>query len=437
MKAFEELLKEAVAIKSISTDPLYSPEIQRMVKWLQVLLQENRFTVDVVEGYGNPVIVASFADDPEKQTCLIYGHYDVQPAEKKDGWKTEPFLLSKEGGKYVGRGVVDNKGQFLIHLWTILFQLEQEKLKYNIKLIIEGDEETGGRGLGQLLSKRKDLFASDVVLISDGEMPYSPVLTASFRGTFNTTVRYSTANNNMHSGLYGGAVPNAAEELAKFVAGLHDQDGNVAIEGFYDDDAPVSVEDVNNCLEMDKSRKEMLGKTGCKKYFTYDEGGFSKQVGFRSMLSVSGIQSGYTGVGYSNIVPCSAEAKINFRLAADQDPKNVFSMFKSYVEEHTPEYVTSEVVSAESMSNPVRVNLSSPVQVKVRELLKEVYGADVLVDYCGASIPIVAEFQKVLGIDPLLVSLANDDCNMHGVDENFDMGLVEKGLEFSRKFFGI
>lgn len=155
------------------------------------------------------------------------------------------------------------------------------------------------------------------------------------------------------------------------------------------------------------------------------------------MMSVSGIQSGYTGAGYSNIVPCSAEVRLNVRLAANQDPDKVFMLLKGYIVKHTPTHVTSEIVPAESRSFPVKVDLSSPVQKTVTELLKDVYGMDVLVDYCGASIPIVSDFQKVLGVDPLLVSLANDDCNMHGVGENFDIGLVKKGIEFSRRFFGI
>lgn len=437
MQTFEQLLSDMIAIKSISTDPAYRSGMSDMVEWFKKLLEENCFEVNIFEGHGNPIVFASSVIDPKKKTCLIYGHYDVQPAAKEDGWNSEPFTLTKKDGKYIGRGVVDNKGQVLIHIYAVLSLMNEKKLKYNIKLVIEGDEETGGSGVGELLNEHKSLLGADLVMISDGEMPYQPVLTASFRGSFNTTVRFKTAENNLHSGLYGGAVPNAAEELAKFISKLHDDNGMVVIPGFYDADVPVTAADQKLCESMDESRKEVLEKTGIKRFFTDSDGSFTKRTGFQSMLTASGFQSGYTGIGYSNIVPNTAEVRVNFRLAANQDPQHMFDLFKEYVAKNTPAYVKSEVSDLESMCFPVKVDLNSSIQKETSALLREVYGKEVLVDFCGASIPVVSDFQKVLKVDPLLVSLANDDCNMHGVNENFDVELLQKGLEFSRRFFSI
>lgn len=436
MEEFTQLLKEFVAQESVSTDPEYKGKVEKTVKWLRDLFEENGFAVEVFEGFGNPIVYANFQKDKGLETCLVYGHYDVQPAEKSDGWESDPFSLTEREGKFIGRGVVDNKGQVLIHIYSVFKLIESGELKYNVKFLIEGDEETGGLGVGDLLRKRKDLFDTDHVLISDGEMPYKPVLTASFRGTFNATVRVKTAENNLHSGLYGGAVPNAAEELSNIVASINDKDYVSRVTGFYSKDEEVTKEDAELCKEMDKHKKQALRKTGIRQFFLDKDDSFCGKVGFQSMVTVSGLQSGYTGAGYSNIVPNTAEARVNFRLAAWQSPEKALEQFQSFVGKNAADYVDWEVTDIEATVEPVKVDLNSPKHKEVMKLLSKIYGEKVLIDFCGATIPVVADFQQVLGIDPLLVSLANDDCNMHGVNENFDVGLVEKGLAFSHAFFG-
>lgn len=434
MDEYRALLSEFIAHKSISTDPVFIKDIEHTVEWLRELFEKSEFDVYVHTDDVHPIVVASYKVDSKAEACVVYGHYDVQPADKKNGWLADPFVLTEKDGKLYARGVVDNKGQVLIHIYSVLKLIEEKKLKYNVTFVIEGDEETGGMGVGELLRKEKDRFQADHVMISDGEMPYKPVLTASFRGTFNTTVTCTTAANNLHSGLYGGAVPNAAQELAKLVGELYGDEYLINVEGFYDDDDEIANDDMIRCKEMDATKKELFETLGVKKFFE-KEGSFCADVGFVSMCTVSGFQSGYTATGYSNIIPCKAEARFNFRLAASQDPMKVYKLFRKFVEKRTPNYVEVEVSEPESIVEPVRVNLDSPMHKEVMTLLEKVYGEKVLVDFCGATIPVVADFQQVVGVDPLLVSLANDDCNMHGVNENFDIGLIQKGLEFSRAFF--
>jgi len=438
MEEFYELLTQFVALKSVSTDTACKKDIEKTVSWLKALFESHDFDVTVFRDDVNPIVFAQYVVDPKAETCLVYGHYDVQPADAANGWYGDPFVLMEKDEKLFGRGVVDNKGQVLTHMYSVFSLIKRKKLKYNVKFIIEGDEETGGMGIGDLLraEQEKGTFKADHVMISDGEMPYRPVLTASFRGVCNVTIRYKTAKNNLHSGLFGGTVPNAAEELAVLVSKMHNAEGVSMIPGFYSDDDMMKPEIRKQCIEMDEHKSNMLKETGIKRYFLGDEEGFCSTVGFRSMHTASGFSSGYTGKGYSNIVPSTAEVRINFRLAASQTPNGAIKLLEVFVSKHTPEYVAAEITNVETSVPPVKVDLSSPMHQHVMKLLEKTYGEKVLVDYCGATLPVVADIQQVIGVDPLLVSLANDDCNMHGVNENFDKTLLEKGFVFSQSFFG-
>lgn len=432
MEEYKKLLKEVIAFESISTDPKYMDGIEKTVSWIVKLLDKNGFEAESIEGYGNPVVYGSYEVSSDAETVMVYGHYDVQPASKADGWKSEPFELTERDGKLWARGIVDNKGQFLMHMVSVFNQMKAGTLKYNVKFLIEGNEETGGAGLDKLIAKEKEKFASDYIMISDGELPYKPVMTASFRGTFNASLRVTTAANNLHSGLYGGAVPSASIEISKLIAKMYDDGNKITIPGFYEGLKDMSEKEVKLATEMDAEKASTLEATGVKKLFGES---FCSTVGFDTMFTVSGLQSGYTDNGYSNIVPATAEVKLNFRIAEGQTSEQILKVFTDYVKGVVPEYVDVEVFDVTDSVDAIKVDLSSDMHQATIKLLEKVYGDEVLVDYCGATIPIVSDMKVVFGVDPLLVSLGNDDCNMHGVDENFDIGLIEKGLDFCNRFF--
>lgn len=434
-KKYKELLAEFIALKSISTDPEFANDISATAQWLQNKFDDHEFSSSVIEGYGNPLVVASYEADPEFEWVMVYGHYDVQPAKFEDGWESDPFVLSQKDGKFVARGVVDNKGQVLIHMASVFDLIQKGALKKNVVFLIEGDEETGGPGIGRWLRENKSKYQVSHVMISDGEMPYQPVMTASFRGTFNVTIKLKTAKNSLHSGLFGGCVPNAAEELSKLIAKFNDSEYVSLVDGFFEGQEDVTDYELQLSKAMDESRKGVFAHTGIQKFFSGDKG-FSHKLGFISMLTVTGMKSGYIGDGYSNIVPNTAEAKINFRIAAGSDTKKVWEVFKNFVIANVPNYVDLELDEPEELTQPVKVDVTSREHQKVMKLLEDIYGQKVLVEYCGATIPVVVDFKEVFGVDPLLVSLANDDCNMHGVNENFDIELIKKGLEFSEAYFG-
>jgi len=432
---YKKEVQSLLSFKSVSTDLVFKPEIEKTVNWLQQYFTDNKFTAKRIDGYGNPVVVARYIKDPNLETYFIYGHYDVQPASQDDGWDSDPFTLTEKEGRLYARGVVDNKGQFMIHLVSIIELIKSNELNKNIIFVVEGDEETGGDGISRLFNEQPELFKADHYIISDGEMPYQPVITASFRGTTNLTVKLTTANNNLHSGLYGGAIPGATIEAAKLIANMYDDNNKITIPNFYRDNIDPSNQEKQQCLEMDKIKQDTLKQTGVKKWFTEKTGSICGAIAFETMIMPSSLLGGYTGSGYSNIVPSSASIKFNFRIAANQSVDKMIELFKEYIKNVIPSYVTAQIIEIQSKNDPIKIDITSPIHKKAIEMLKNVYGKEVLIDYCGATLPIVVDIKKVFGADPVLISLANDDCNMHGVNENYNINLIKKGLEFSTKFF--
>lgn len=436
---YKKLLKEYISLKSVSTDPEMKGGIDATAAWLVNFFKINGFESYTLDKQGlNPVVFASIEIDPKFETVLIYGHYDVQPASKEDGWDFEPFDLVEKNGKLIGRGVVDNKGQNLIHIFSVINLLNEGNLKYNVKFFIEGDEETGGVELiGEILEEKKELLKSDYFMVSDGEMVAGkPCIESSFRGGFNLTLKYETAKNNVHSGLYGGAVPNAAFELSTFVSKLYSTNNMVTVPDFYNGVDEISTESLeSNSILANIGQQEALDNAGFKALKTeenkYD---FFTQTGLRPTLQVTGFKSGYIGNGYSNIVPAQAEVRINFRLVASQKPEDIIEIFKKFVAQNTPDYVTY-TIEVGGVHNPIKLDTKSAIFEYAKKLLKEVYNDEVFDYNVGGAIPFIAKIKELFNIDTLSVGLCNEDCNMHGANENFKIDLIEKGLNFSRRFF--
>jgi len=433
---YNKLLKQFLSFKSISTDPSYQHEIQKTVDWLKNLFEQSNFKVHVFKGENcNSVVAATYVTAPDSETVLVYGHYDVQPANQEDGWFAEPFTLMEKDGRLYGRGVVDNKGQVLIHIYTVLELIKQNNLKYNVKFLIEGNEETSNEDLPEIIKENKEVLACDYIIISDGELlGKNPVLEYSLRGGFNCKLEYKTASNNLHSGIYGGSVPNAAYELAKFVSKLYDQNNKVAVAGFYDNIDEIKQGQMEDNQKLSELSKEMITNTGIKTLLTEPGFDFFTQIGCRPTIQVTGFKSGYINDGFANIVPSTAEARLNFRIVTSQKSQDVIKAFEAFVKEKTPDYVEYKIEVAHS-HEPVKINVDSPKAEEVTALLEKTFETKVFKKPVGGAIPIVSDFKTILGKDTLLVSLGNDDCNMHGVNENFNVSLLGKGLKFSKMLF--
>ncbi|MBP9821373.1 MAG: M20/M25/M40 family metallo-hydrolase [Candidatus Pacebacteria bacterium] len=434
-KEFKKLLTEYIALKSISTDPAFDAEMRKTAEWLGEYLAEHGFKVSYLKGpRTNPVVYAEYMQSPELETVMVYGHYDVQPANKSDGWSSEPFTLTEKKGRLIGRGVVDNKGQNLIHVFTVCDLIKQNSLKYNVKFMIEGNEETANPDMEAMVKKYKKLFKSDAIIISDGEIQgTTPTIEASLRGGFNMTVTLTTGKNNLHSGLAGGVAPSASHELSRLIAKFYGSDNKVAIPGFYEGVKKLTNEELSNTKKTG-TVKEIMELFGVKTSVAEKGMNPYAQIGLRPTIQISGIKSGYIAEGYANIVPATAEARINVRVVGGQDPQKIYDAIVQFVKKEVPGYVKIDITRTD-MNSAVAVDVTQPRFVAVRKLLKTAYKKEPIIKYVGGSIPIVSDFKETLGIDTLLVSLGNDDCNMHGVDENFRIDLIEKGLAFSRSFF--
>ncbi len=367
---------------------------------------------------------------------MLYGHYDVQPANKADGWNTDPFKLAITKSRLFGRGVVDNKGQFLIHVATILDLIKHNKLKFNIKFLLEGNEETANPEIAGIIKENKDMLAADIVVVSDGEIVgNNPVIDSSFRGGFNIKFIFKTANTPLHSGIYGGAVPNAAYELSKTLAKLYDNQNKVSFADFYTGAPKPTTLQIKNNKSFPFALKDILKGVGVKQALTEIETDFLTQTGLRPTAQISGIASGYIGEGFANIVPNTAEVKINVRTAPGQKPKPVLEALLKFFKTNTPKYVklTSEI---EGIHDGAMFDMTTQKVKHAVALLEKAHKTKVFFKNVGGALPVIVHLNKILKTDTLSISLCNEDCNMHGVNENFKIDLVKKALEFSKLFFG-
>lgn len=428
MDKYLELLKQFVSFRTVSTDSNFKSDIHKCVEWLNDLFTSNGFEFESVEGYGNPIIITKKIVDPSLKTILIYGHYDVQPAEKTDGWTSEPYTLRNDNKRLYARGVVDNKGEVLVHMTTVFELLKENSLKYNIKFIIEGDEETGSPDVLRFMNDNKEKLACDLIIISDGEITKdNPILEASLRGIVNFEINIKTASNDLHSGLFGGAAPNAIHEISKIISKFTNDDNSIAIEGFYD-----GIEIENNVETAPFDLEEYKRITGAKATIIPANSDFRTATGQQPALSVTGIAGGYYGEGVKTIIPHKATAKVNIRTVEGQDEKKLIENIKSFLKNNIPDYVDYEVKFEEPYP-AVKLDLTNEYIQQAKDLLEEVYGQKAYFSFVGGTIPIVRYFKDLLNVPILSIPLCNEDCNMHGVDENFEIDKLEKALEFSKK----
>jgi len=438
MDTFENylhLLKKIISFKSISTDITFKKEMSKTANFLKGLFKENGFKVKLLSHPNlNPVVLANYYFNDSLPTLLIYGHYDVQPASEEE-WGSNPFQLRQENGRLYGRGVVDNKGQILIHIASAFELIKVKKLGYNLKFFIEGNEETGSiEELVELMKKNRSLLKADYILISDGELVgKKPTIEASFRGGFNARLEYTVAKTDVHSGIYGGAVTNAIQQLSTLINKLVDENNQIKLPGFYNDVDEITLEEIQNNQKLFKMAGDPSEEAGFKKLRLAKGDDFYTATGLYPTIQVTGIKGGYIGDGFANIVPARAEARFNFRLVSSQKSRQIYEQFARFVKENTPADVEYHL-EAVGFHEPVKLNVNQPIFNRARKILEEVYQPPILYHYVGGAIPFIGTVKEMFGVDSISVGLANQDCHMHGVNENFRLDLVEKGLKFSYRF---
>ena len=419
-------LKDLVALKSISTDSVYQPEIHKTVSWLVDYFARAGLTTDTITGYGNPLVLACTPHDATKETILVYGHYDVQPAEIADGWEGDPFVLRQTDTRLIGRGVADNKGQTLIVMEAVRELLKANQLGYNIIFLLDGDEETGSEKLDQYIPILLNQHKVDCVMISDGPLAQNkPTTWTGFRGSMKAKIEIRTLERDGHSGLYGGVVPAAPHVASQLVQSFFSVEPHIAIQGWYDNV-------INHHTEEVVDEKEFLKLAGAPYTFTEPNISLEDQFSTRPALIVTGLSSGYVGSGFKSIVPASAAININIRLVEGQKPLDLGQKLRDHISNTLDSRIQWEL-SLDQVGEAVVLSTDHSFMGKARAILQEVYGEAPQQVYVGGSIPVVKMFADA-NIPQVLVPLCNDDCYIHGPEENMTVAAVVKGLDFAKRF---
>ena len=432
---YYHVLKDIISYKTISSENSSMSEMEAMSQYLAKFFLDNNCEVEIVTDYGNPIVLASYIHNPKLPTCLLYGHYDVQSADKQDGWKYDPFSLYLGKEKIYGRGVSDDKGQFLIHLLTIFDLIHDKNLCYNMKFIIEGDEEIWSSHFPRFLIDYKEKIKADCCLISDSLLQGDfPCLDAGYRWGINLKLQLTTASTDLHSWIYGGIVPNAIHELTKIIAQLYDMNHRITIPYFYYDVEEIESHIMVKHRKLHFDNKQFLQTTGVHSLVKDKEFYVYSQLCLRPTIQVTGIEGGHAGEWFINAIPHIATANINFRLVKNQSTQKVLSSFEQRLKVIVPPYANYELTVSQTLE-PVKISITTPFVKKAERILEALYDEKVHYAYAGSSLPIVSLLHHELQLPCVLVPLANKDANIHGVNENFDIALIEKWFKFSHAFF--
>jgi acetylornithine deacetylase/succinyl-diaminopimelate desuccinylase-like protein len=441
---FVEELKDLLRIPSVSTSPEHVEDVRAAAEFVAAGLRaaglEDVHLIETTTSArtGHPLVYGEWMGaGPAAKTVLLYGHYDVQPAEPLDEWTSPPFEPAERDGNIYARGAVDDKGQMWMHVKALESALASGGLPVNVRVIVEGEEEVGGEGIAAFVREHGDQLKADCALVSDTEMfaPELPTLCVGLRGMIYTELEVRGAMTDLHSGMYGGAAPNPFVALAQIIAQLKRGDGHIAIPGFYDEvKEPTSDElDAWRSLPFDEEhyRRTEVGSpalTG-ETMFSVLERTWS-----RPTMDVHGMPGGFIGAGAKTVIPAKATAKISFRLVPDQTPDKIFALYKKFVEENCPAGVTSEVRLIHS-GEPIVVSTDNDYIRAAAAAMKDVFGKETVYVRGGGSIPIVGDFVRELGVPTVMMGFGLPDDNLHAPNEKFHLANFHRGIESILRFF--
>lgn len=431
---FVDELKEFLRIPTVSADPACKPHMQRGAEFVHRQFTNLGFHTEIVRTAGHPIVYAEHLKSPGAPTVLVYGHYDVQPADPLDLWTTPPFEPTLREGCLYARGATDDKGQVFTHIKSAEAWLRTiGKLPVNLKYVIEGEEEVGSRNLEDFLTAQKDRLSSDLAVVSDTSQygPNQPAITYGLRGILAVEITLTGPKKDLHSGVFGGAVANPATGLARLIASLHDDQGRIRIPGFYDNVKPLGDDERAQFRDLgfdEAAFKQELGIAD-----VWGEVGFStnERRWARPTCEVNGMFSGYTGSGPKTIVPSRATVKITCRLVPDQDPVKLTQSLCNYLKSQCPRSLSFEFTSDHGCPAFV-FDPNSPYIEAARQAIREAWGVErVHLIREGGSIPVVQTFKEVLGLDTLLLGWGQNTDNLHSPNEHFSMADFHRGIKAS------
>ena len=434
---FIEELFGLLRIPSISSMENHKPDMVKTAEYIaDLLVRAGADKAEVMPTAGNPVVYAEKIIDPGLPTVLVYGHYDVMPVDPLELWNKPPFEPELRDGKIFARGANDDKGQSFIHAKAFEYLAQSGTLRCNVKFMIEGEEEIGSPSLAEWCTKNKEMLKADIILVSDTSMidRDTPAVTCGLRGLAYLEVEVTGPNRDLHSGIFGGAVANPINVLAKMIASLHDEKGRITVKGFYDDvlelsqadrdelnKAPFDIDRYKQSLEVDN----LHGEEG---YTTLE------RTGIRPTLDVCGIWGGYTGEGSKTVLPSKAYAKISMRLVSHQDNEKIAKMFTEHFLSIAPDCVKVKVTNLHGGQAYVSPTDSAAYKAATKAL-ETTFGKSPVPVYSGGSIPIIATFEKILGMKSLLMGFGLDTDAIHSPNENFQLACLNKGIEAVAHFY--
>lgn len=432
-----EGLKDFLRIPSVSTKPEHAPDLQRCAKWLADKFRAANLNVEIAPTKGHPIVLAKNEHKPNRKTVLLYGHYDVQPPEPLDLWKSPPFeptvrKTDANTDAIFARGAVDDKGQVWAHVEAITAWQQNGGLPINLTILIEGEEEIGSDNLENFLHARKSDLKADIALISDtGFFARGvPAIGYGLRGLVYMEVFLEGPSHDLHSGGYGGSVPNPANVLVELLATLHDKDGRVNIPGFYDDVLPLSKSERDEWAKLPHKDEELMrdlkltGLVGETGYTTIE------RQWARPTLDINGLTSGYQGHGAKTIIPAKSSAKVSMRLVPNQDPIKIEAAFKKTLRERCPKNVKIDFAE-HGKSAAVITPREGPATAAAVRAVEQAFGKKPVLTRTGGSIPVVGQIKSILGIDTLLVGFGLPDDRVHSPNEKFDLDNLYRGTTAS------
>ena len=430
-----ERLKAFLRIPSVGTDPAYAADTRRCAAWLAAQLREIGLVAEVQPTAGMPMVVGHWAGaGPAAPTILYYGHYDVQPADPFELWHSPPFepvvVEGPRGPRIVARGAVDDKGQVMTWVEALRAWMAAEgRLPVNVKVLVEGEEEAASTSFVPFLEANRDALRADVCVVSDTGMLEvdRPAITYMLRGLVYAEIRLSGPSRDLHSGMYGGAVPNPLNVLVGILAELHDRAGRVTLPHFYDRVGEVPPEELRAWAEAGLDEAAFLAEVGLTRSLGEEGRSLTERIWARPTCDINGIWGGYAGEGSKTVIPATAGAKLSCRLVPDQDPDEVMAALENFVRARLPADIKLEFLD-HGRGRPVRVPTGSPWLRAARRGIEDVFGRPPALIGCGGSIPVTAPLREILGVDVLFVGFGLDDDRVHSPNEKFELACYEKGI---------
>ncbi|MEI6807827.1 MAG: M20/M25/M40 family metallo-hydrolase [bacterium] len=433
---YVEEWKELLRFASVSTDPGHDKDCRACAVWLVRHLGGMGFESRLIETRSKPLVFAERKGINGKPVVLFYGHYDVQPVDPVSAWQSPPFEPAMRGDRLYARGAADNKGQVMYVLKAIDAMIRSGQPLPTLKIILEGEEESGSQGIIGILPSIEDAIAADILMVCDSSMiaPGVPTITMGLRGLIHVTASLHGAHHDLHSGTHGGRAPNPAQGMAHLIASLHNDDGSVAVKGFYDGVIAPGREEREhaNRIPFDPvlyEKETGVPPVGGEKNFTPVE-----RVGFRPCLEVNGMHSGYAGAGVKTIIPAVAMVKLSARLVPGQNPEKCLAAIMAHLRSCLPAGFRLEIDGSGISGGAFSLGVKSDLITRARNSLRELSGVEPVLSWDGASVPVVPLLARSARAEQLLVGFSTEDDSIHAVNESFSLSQFRQGYMYAGLF---